>query len=67
MYDEGVKEALIVLWETSDRVCGKRLKPLLPLLVDSMERHGHLHLDPAIRSRVLSVSAATIDRVLAEP
>jgi hypothetical protein len=67
VYEEGVKQAPIVLWEASGRVCGKRLKPLLPLLVDSMERHGHLHLDPAIRTRVLSVSASTIDRILAEP
>jgi hypothetical protein len=26
IYDEAVKEALIVLWEASDRICGKRLK-----------------------------------------
>jgi hypothetical protein len=38
VYDEGVREALILLWEASDRVCGKRLKPLLPLLVTARER-----------------------------
>ncbi len=26
LYDEAVRQALIVLWEASDRVCGKRLK-----------------------------------------
>src|SRR3954453_15505540 len=26
LYDEAVREALIVIWEASDRVCGKRLK-----------------------------------------
>ena len=67
IYDECVREALTTLWEASDRVCGKRLKPLLPLLVDSLERHGHLHLDETVRCRVLSASAATIDRVLAGP
>jgi len=46
LYDEAVREALIVLWEASDRVCGKRLKALAPILVDAMERHGHLHLAP---------------------
>ena len=30
IYGEAVKEALIVLWEASDRICGKRLKVLLP-------------------------------------
>jgi hypothetical protein len=33
LYDEAVREALIVLWEASDRICGKRLKPLLPVLL----------------------------------
>ena len=26
-YDAAVREAVVVLWEASDRVCGKRLKP----------------------------------------
>jgi len=43
IYDEAVKEALIVLWEASDRICGKRLKAILPSLIDAMERHGHLN------------------------
>ena len=30
LYDEAVREALVVLWEASDRICGKRLKALLP-------------------------------------
>ncbi|MFN9503898.1 MAG: transposase family protein [Rubrivivax sp.] len=65
VYDEAVAQALTVLWEAADRVCGKRLKPLIPLLVDAMERHGHLDLDPAVKTKILQVSAATIDRVLA--
>lgn len=59
-----VDEALIVLWEAADRICGKRLKALLPTLVEAMERHGHLCLDETIRERLLSLSAATIDRRL---
>src|SRR5689334_20663412 len=42
VYGEAVREALVVLWEASDRVCAKRLRPLLPLLVPALERHGHL-------------------------
>jgi hypothetical protein len=64
LYDEAVREALIVLWEASDRVCGKRLKALLPILVTSLENHGRLTLEETVRDRVLSVSAATIDRLL---
>jgi Integrase core domain len=64
-YDEAVRQALIVLWEAADRICGKRLKAILPSLVSALERHGHLALDVTVRQRVLAVSAATIDRLLA--
>ena len=67
VYDEAVREALIVLWEASDRVCGKRLQPLLPVLLAALERHGHLGLDARVREQLLAVSAATIDRMLAAP
>jgi len=63
-YDEAVREALALLWEAADRICGKRLKALLPVLIESMERHGHLRLDSVVRSAVLDISAATIDRLL---
>src|SRR5919199_2253697 len=64
LYDEAVCEALIVLWEASDRICGKRLKALAPILVEAMERHGHLRLAPEVRTRLLAMSAATMDRAL---
>src|SRR3954453_23788381 len=64
LYDEAVREALIGLWEGSDRVCGKRLKALATILVEAMERHGHLRLAPEVRTRLLAMSAATMDRAL---
>lgn len=67
IYDEAARGALIVLWEASDRVCGKRLKALLPILLPALERNGHLKLDEEIRHKVLSMSAATIDRLLRTP
>src|SRR6201987_3483607 len=61
IYDQAVREALIVVWEASDRICGKRLRPLLPILVEAMERHGHVQLAPEVRARLLAMSAATND------
>jgi len=66
IYDEAVREALILLWEASDRICGKRLKSLVPILIEAMERHGHLKVADEVRARLLSMSAATIDRLLRE-
>lgn len=64
VYDEAVREALTVVWEAADRICGKRLKAVIPQLVEAMERHGHLALDAEVRKKLFAVSAATIDRVL---
>ena len=66
VYAEAVREALIVLWEAGDRVCGKRLRALIPVLTDAMERHGHLDLDPVVKDKLMCISAASIDRALAE-
>jgi hypothetical protein len=35
-------------------VCGKRLKALLPVLIEAMERHGRLDLGPEIRGKLLA-------------
>jgi len=59
-----VVQALTLLWEAADRICGKRLKTIVPTLVESMERHGHLCLDSDVRTAVLKMSAATMDRIL---
>jgi hypothetical protein len=64
-YGPEVVEALVPLWEASDRLCGKRLQALLPLLVESLESHGHLSLEPPVREALLAMSSATIDRMLA--
>ena len=58
-YDATIKDALTALWEASDRVCGKRLKVMIPTLLAALERHGRLRLGQADRERVLAVSAAT--------
>ena len=41
LYDEAARTAVIVLWEASDRVCDKRLRALLPVILPSLERYGH--------------------------
>lgn len=64
IYGEAVRIALVTLWEASDRLCGKRLRPLIPVLLEAMERHGHLELAPDIKTKLTTMSAATIDRAL---
>lgn len=63
---EAIRDALTALWEASDRVCGKRLAVMIPMLLPSLERHGRLQLGESERGLVLSISAATIDRLLGD-
>jgi hypothetical protein len=64
-YDEAVRQALIILWEAADCICGKRLKAILPGLLAALEQHGQMALDAVVRQRLLAISAATMDRLLA--
>lgn len=43
----------------------KARKELLPQLVEVMERHGYLSLTEETRERMLTISPATVDRLLA--
>jgi hypothetical protein len=65
-HNDVIRCAVTVLWEASDRVCGKRLKVMIPALLPALERHGRLMLSREERVLVLSVSAATIDRMLVD-
>ena len=66
IYGEHDREPLIVLWEASDRICSKWLKPLIPVLLSALERHGRISLAGDARARLLAISAATMDRLLSE-
>src|SRR3981189_2670530 len=53
-YGATIRDALVALWEASDRICGKRLKVMIPTLLPSLERHGRLKIDHAARGPVLA-------------
>jgi hypothetical protein len=63
-YGSEVQQALVLVWETLNRICAKRLIPFLPDMVESLEQNGHLQLSEENRRIVLSMSAATADRLL---
>ena len=63
-YGPEVQQALYLVWNAANRICAKRLIPFLPTLVEVLEQHGHLHLTEEHRNQLLSMSAATADRLL---
>ena len=56
-------EPLRRIWFTSDQPCGKRLKAAIPLWLPHYETHFGA-LEAAIRNDLLSISAASLDRLL---
>ncbi|MFC2254961.1 hypothetical protein ACETRX_35690 [Labrys portucalensis] len=54
-FEEAVRITLIVIWEASDQVCGKRLKALLSLLLLALQCNHHLNLGIEMRRKILSM------------
>ncbi len=63
-YGPEVGEALVKVWEVGDRMCSKLLVAVMPDLVGALERHGELELEAGVRTQLLEISAASIDRLL---
>jgi hypothetical protein len=49
IYAKAARMALVVLWEAADRLCGKRLRRLIPILLEAKERHGHGEMAADVR------------------
>ena len=64
LHTRDVQEALFTVWKAANCICTKRLIPYLPTFVESLERHGHLNLEHGTKRLLLSLSAATADRIL---
>ncbi|BER91888.1 transposase family protein [Atrimonas thermophila] len=64
IYDEEVLSSLKKIWLIFDCPCGKRLAPSLPWMIKKLEKHEELVLSQEVKAKLLSISPATIDRLL---
>jgi len=64
-YDEAVGEALSIIWTHLDFLCSRSLHAALPWATRKLEQEGILHISDAVREKLLRISVATIDRLLA--
>jgi hypothetical protein len=63
-YGPEIQHVLFLAWNVANRICAKRLMPFLPTLLETLERHEHIHISDECRMQLLSMSAATADRLL---
>ena len=61
---EPILPQLKVLWAAAFYACGKRLAPFLPHLLSVLVRFGEISVTAEEESLLLSISPATIDRML---
>lgn len=64
IYKGEVVQALEKIWGIYGRICSKRLQPFLPEAVTVLERCKELVLPEEIKTLLLGMSSATIDRCL---
>jgi len=62
---EPIVEPLERIWAISNFLCGKRFEPFIPELLDSLKRHNEIDLTQEEEALLLSISSATMDRLLA--
>lgn len=62
---EAVTSELQLIWATANFICGKRLQPFMKELIEALKRHGEIVLSDEQEALLISISAATIDRLLA--
>lgn len=65
-YGPAVQQALISIWAASTFLGPVRLAGGMPLIVENLTMHGHLHIDEETRQLLLRMSPATIGRLLAK-
>ena len=63
-YDESLKAPLLTIWYAANQICSKRLVPFIPDLLVVLERFNHIALPADIRTKLLQISPATVDRLL---
>lgn len=63
-YDQIVIDALLVLWRAVDEICGERLQPFIPELLDKMIDCGELTIDDEVKAKLLKISMATVKRIV---
>lgn len=63
-YDSAAVASLKSIWEASDRLCSKRLKPFMPEILGVLRHHGELPINADTEAQLCRMSPATIDRLL---
>ena len=65
LYDKPVQRALKQIWKLFDCQCGKRLVVLMRLNMEVLKEQPEFDIDEVVAEKLCTISAATVDRILA--
>ena len=64
IYDQTVINALLRLWDASDFICGERLHPYIPDLLDCLLNCNEIVVSDETKRKLLKISMGTIKKIL---
>lgn len=65
LYGESVRKMVVLIWESFDQMCAKRLVAILPEALGALAKRGRLRRGGALYKKLSHISASTVDRLLA--
>lgn len=63
-YNQPVVDALKAIWEATDNICGERLHPFIPEMMQKLIDCGELHISDEIKEKLLKISLITVKRIV---
>jgi hypothetical protein len=63
-YGPEVDDALRIIWESLDHICGERLTPVLAWMAEHLAAHGEMQVTPALLEQLGRISVSSVNRRL---
>jgi hypothetical protein len=63
-YNQPVVNALKVIWEASNNICGERLHTYIPDMMSKLIDCNELHISDEVKGKLLEISLATVKRII---
>jgi len=65
-YDQSVIDALKIIWEATDNICGERLHPYIPEMMAKLIYCKELRVSDEVKEKLLKISLATVKRIVSK-
>jgi hypothetical protein len=66
IYDQPVIDALKILWQAADEVCGERLHPFIPDLLEKLIVCNRINVSDEIKEKLLKISMGSVKKILSK-